>query len=52
MNVNGQEPAKQTPQITWGQKIGRPIMWMGIGFITCKVLEAYTEKKKAKRLTQ
>lgn len=40
-----------TPKETLGQKIGKPLMWMGIGIITFKLLEVYTENKKAKRLT-
>ena len=38
------------PKITLGQKIGRPIMWMGIGIVAFKILEVYNERNKTKRL--
>ena len=49
----GQEPAQTTStKKTLGQKIGPPIMWFGLGMLTIKLIDAYTENKKTKRLTQ
>jgi hypothetical protein len=54
--MNGQEttntnnkPAPAKP--SWfGEKVGKPMLWIGVGFIACKLFDAYTENKRAKRL--
>jgi len=44
------EVKKNTNELTLGQKIGRPLMYIGAGFILCKIMDAYLEKQKVKRL--
>jgi hypothetical protein len=44
--------AKQTTEKkSWAmEKIGKPLMFIGAGFILCKIFDAYTENKKSQRL--
>jgi hypothetical protein len=53
--MNGQEntqPPAQTQGSWIKDKVGKPLFWVGIGFLSCKLLEAYTEGKRTKRLSQ
>lgn len=47
------EPTNKPPvtKESWmKEKIGKPLFWVGIGFVTCKLLDAYTENKRVKRI--
>lgn len=52
MNINGEEkPATVKVQNSWAmEKIGKPVLWIGAGFILCKILDAYTEGKRVRRI--
>lgn len=39
------------PKSTWMMdKVGKPIMLIGIGFILCKIFDAYTAGKNSRRI--
>ena len=42
-----------TPKESWLKaNVARPFMWIAVGFVACKVLDAYTESKRTRRLTE
>jgi hypothetical protein len=48
INETNNKPAVRE---TLGQKIGRPVLYIGIGFMLCKILDTYLERQKVKRIT-
>lgn len=45
-NKTVKQPAKN-----WAmEKIGKPFIWFAIGFVSCKIIDAYTENKRVKRI--
>jgi hypothetical protein len=51
-NDNG-TPKSTTTNGSWiKDKVGKPLMWMAFGAIAFKILDAYTESKRARRLSQ
>lgn len=51
-DVNSSVNSSETNGSWLKDKLGRPLVWMALGFVACKVLDAYTESKRTRRLTQ
>lgn len=50
-NTNRSVGASEPPKSWLRENVAKPFMWIAVGFVACKVLDAYTENKKARRLT-
>lgn len=50
-NTNKEKHTAPTLAGDWiKDKIGKPIFWIGVGFLTCKILDVYLEGQKTRRI--
>ena len=46
-----EEKKPTSPAGDWVKtKIGKPLFWVGIGFVACKILDVYLEGQKTRRI--
>lgn len=51
--INGVNNPEKPPTLAgdWVKdKIGKPLFWVGIGFVACKILDVYLEGQKTRRI--